>query len=77
MKAEKAVTDVMTVADVAALPAVVDLMTAAQALRIGRTTAYALARDGDFPCPVLRVGVEYRVPTAGLRRVLGLDSSTA
>lgn len=75
MKAEKSITDVMTVAEVAALPAVVDLMTAAQALRIGRTTAYALARDGEFPCPVLRVGVEYRVPTAGLLRVLGLDPS--
>ncbi len=75
MKAEKSITDVMTTADVAALPAVVDLMTAAQALRIGRTTAYALARDGEFPCPVLRVGGEYRVPTAGLLRVLGLDPS--
>ncbi|PKV90278.1 MULTISPECIES: helix-turn-helix domain-containing protein [Amycolatopsis] len=64
---------VLTLGEVAALPAVVDLMTAARALRIGRTTAYALARDGGFPCPVLRVGGEYRVPTAGLRRVLGLD----
>ncbi|MBB2502995.1 helix-turn-helix domain-containing protein [Amycolatopsis echigonensis] len=63
----------MTVAEVAALPAVVDLMTAARALRIGRTTAYALARTGDFPCPVLRVGGEYRVPVVGLRRALGLD----
>ncbi|MET9259476.1 ANTAR domain-containing protein [Amycolatopsis sp. NPDC004079] len=35
----------MTVAEAAALPAVVDLMTAARALRIGRTTAYALARQ--------------------------------
>ncbi|WP_410675329.1 helix-turn-helix domain-containing protein [Amycolatopsis sp. cmx-4-68] len=75
MKAEKSITDVMTTADVEALPAVVDLMTAAQALRIGRTTAYALAREGEFPCPVLRVGGEYRVPTAGLLRVLGLDPS--
>jgi excisionase family DNA binding protein len=75
VKGEKGVADVMTAADVAALPAVVDLMTAAQVLRIGRTTAYALARDGEFPCPVLRVGGEYRVPTAGLLRVLGLDPS--
>ncbi len=56
VRAGKSVAEVMTVADVAALPAVVDLMTAAQALRIGRTTAYALARDGEFPCPVLRAG---------------------
>lgn len=66
----------MTVAEAAALPAVVDLMTAARALRIGRTTAYALARVGGFPCPVLRVGGEYRVPTAGLLRMLGLETPT-
>ncbi|MEV6904621.1 helix-turn-helix domain-containing protein [Amycolatopsis sp. NPDC051372] len=48
-------------------------MTAARALRIGRTTAYALASSGSFPCTVLRVGGEYRVPTAGLLRALGLE----
>jgi Helix-turn-helix domain len=42
-------------------------------LRIGRSKAYELARSGDFPCPVIRVGETYRVPTAGLRKVLGLD----
>lgn len=63
----------MTLAEAAALPAVVDLMTAARALRIRRTTAYALARTGSFPCPVLRVGGVYRVPTAGLLRLLGVD----
>ncbi len=68
--------EVMTVAEAAALPAVVDLMTAARALRIGRTTAYALAREGGFPCPVVRVGGGYRVPTAGLLRVLGLETQT-
>lgn len=73
MKPEEPVTNVMTMADVAALPAVVDLMTAARVLRIGRTTAYALARDNSFPCPVLRVGGEYRVPVVGLLRVLGVD----
>lgn len=66
----------MTLAEAAALPTVVDLMTAARALRIGRTTAYALARDGGFPCPVLRAGGEYRVPVVGLRRALGLDESS-
>lgn len=62
----------MTLAEVAALPAVVDLMTAARALGIKRTTAYALARGGSFPCPVVRVGKAYRVPAAGLLRLLGL-----
>ncbi|MEV7551975.1 DNA-binding protein [Amycolatopsis sp. NPDC089917] len=65
----------LTLAEVAALPAVVDLMTAARALGIGRTTAYGLARNDDFPCPLLRVGGEYRVPTTGLLQALGVDPS--
>ncbi|WP_410622279.1 helix-turn-helix domain-containing protein [Amycolatopsis sp. cmx-8-4] len=47
-------------------------MTAARALGIRRTTAYALARGGSFPCPVFRAGGSYRVPTSGLLRLLGL-----
>jgi predicted DNA-binding transcriptional regulator AlpA len=62
----------MTLSEVAALPAVVDLLTAARALGIKRTTAYALARDASFPCPVFRAGASYRVPTSGLLRLLGL-----
>lgn len=73
MKADGITVDGLTLAEVAVLPAVVDLMTAARALGIGRTTAYALARGGQFPCPVLRVGGEYRVPTVGLLRMLGVD----
>jgi len=65
----------LSLAEVAALPAVVDLTTAARALGIRRTAAYALARGGSFPCPVLRVGGSYRIPTAGLLRVLGFDPS--
>ena len=56
-----------------ALPASIDLVTAARALGIGRTTAYQLARAGDLPVPVLRLGVRYRVPTAALLQVLGID----
>lgn len=62
----------MTLREIARLPAVVDVVTAARALGVGRTTAYALARTGEFPCPVIRVGSGYKVPTAGLLRVLGL-----
>lgn len=65
----------MTLGEIAELPTVLDLLTAARALGIGRTTAYALVRDGGFPCPVIRVGGTYRVPTAGLLRVLGLSGS--
>jgi excisionase family DNA binding protein len=46
-------------------------MTAAQILGIGRTKAYELARHGEFPCLVIRVGDLYRVSTADLLRLLG------
>jgi hypothetical protein len=68
--------DTPTCAELLALPVVVDLPTAARALGLGRSTAYELARRGAFPCPVLRVGSSYRVPTAGLLRVLGIEPPT-
>ncbi|WHM36005.1 helix-turn-helix domain-containing protein [Streptomyces sp. BPTC-684] len=55
-----------------ALPAVVDLRMAAEVLHVGRTKAYELARHGRFPCPLLRIGKTYRVPTAHLIRLVGL-----
>ena len=58
-----------------ALPATVDLVTAARALGIGRTTAYQLARAGELPVPVLRLGARYRVPTAALLTALGVSPS--
>jgi hypothetical protein len=67
------VTESMTLAELRALPAALDLRTAARALGIGRTLAYELARTGQFPCTVLRVGSHYRVPTAALLRALGVD----
>jgi helix-turn-helix protein len=63
----------LTRTELLALPVVVDVPTAARALGLGRSTAYELARRDEFPCPVLRVGSSYRVPTAGLLRVLGIE----
>jgi len=54
--------------------ATVDLMTAAQVLGLGRTTAYKLARRDEFPCQVVRVQGNYRVPTPGLLELLGITS---
>ena len=39
------------------------------------STSTALARRGEFPCRVIHVGSSYRVPTAELLRVLGIDLS--
>ena len=44
------------------------------ALGIGLTVAHELARSGDLPVPVLRLGRKYRVPTAALRSLLGLPT---
>jgi len=62
----------MTRDELLALPAVIDLATAARALSIGRTRAFELVRRDEFPVPVLRVGATYRVPTAPLLWLLGL-----
>jgi hypothetical protein len=57
-----------------ALPTVVDLMTAARALGIGRTKAYQLAHADQFPVRIIRVGTNYHIPTADLLKVLGVAS---
>ncbi len=65
----------MSMAEALALPVSVDLATAARAHGIGRTKAHELARAGEFPCPVLRLGSRYRVTRADLLRSLGIDPS--
>ncbi|WP_242902525.1 DNA-binding protein [Actinomadura terrae] len=65
----------MTQEELLALPTTVGIETAARAIGLGRTRAYELARRGQFPCKVIRVGVSYRVVTVDLRRLLGIESS--
>ncbi|MFH9887258.1 helix-turn-helix domain-containing protein [Streptomyces luteogriseus] len=55
------------------LPLSVDLRTAARAFGICPATAYKLIRLGAFPCPVLRIGGQYRIPTAYMLRTLGIE----
>ncbi|MEU8804526.1 helix-turn-helix domain-containing protein [Spirillospora sp. NPDC048819] len=59
--------------ELAELPTVVDITTAARALGLSRTYAYQLAKQKKFPCKVLRIGNSYRVPTAALRALLASD----
>jgi len=63
----------ITAAELLAMPVTVDVGTAACALGIGRSTGYELVRRGEFPCRVLTVGCSYRVPTAELLRLLGIE----
>jgi hypothetical protein len=63
----------LTTEELLALPATVDLPTAGRAFGIGRTKAHELARNGTFPCKVLRVGNSYRVGRAAILRCLGIE----
>jgi hypothetical protein len=65
----------LSVAQIQQLPAVIDVVTAGRALGLGRTTSYQLARSGEFPCRIMRVGRKYLVPTADLLTLLGLHPS--
>jgi hypothetical protein len=63
----------LTGEELLALPAVIDLDTANRALQIGRSTGYGLAKYGRYPVKVLRLGNSYRVVTADLLKLLGLE----
>ncbi len=63
-----------TVARVRALGLTTDVGTAGEILGMGRTSAYDLARRGDFPVPVIKVTRRrWVVPTATLLRLLGYE----
>ncbi|MCF6522596.1 hypothetical protein [Streptomyces sp. JJ36] len=63
----------LTSDELLALPAVIDLDTSNKALMIGRSTGYGLAKQGEYPVKVLRLGNAYRVVTADLLKLLGLE----
>jgi predicted DNA-binding transcriptional regulator AlpA len=65
--------DALTLDELRALPATIDLPTAARALGLGRTKAYELAKRDQFPCRILRIGSTYRIPTAELLHYLSVD----
>jgi len=48
---------------------------AGQILGVGRSAAYDAVARGDLPS--IRLGRRLLVPTAGLRRLLGLDADPA
>ena len=57
------------------LPPLIDLVTAAGILGIGRTLAYELVRRGEWPTPVLRMGRLIKVPTRPLLVLVGIDDA--
>jgi hypothetical protein len=50
-----------------------DVETAGEILGIGRSKVYELAKDGQFPVKLLRIGRRYIVPVAALLRLLDVE----
>ena len=64
---------VWTIDAVRGLGTTIDVETAGAILGIGRSKSYELAKAGEFPVRVLRIGRRYLVPTPALLDLLGID----
>lgn len=53
--------------------ATISVPEAGDVLGLGRNKAYELARQGEFPVRVLKIGSRYRVSQADLERYLGIN----
>lgn len=63
----------LSVAEALALPVMFDVWpTVGQALDIGRTATYQLAREDALPIPVVRVGRQLRARRSDLLNFLGI-----
>lgn len=59
--------------EILALDAAVDIPTAGKCFKLGKSTAYELARAGKFPVPVLPMGKSFRVTRASILAKLGIE----
>lgn len=65
-----------TTRDLLALPPTVPLWpTAGRILGVSRSTAYEMARTGEWPTRLLRLGRLIKVPTSELLAYVGVDQS--
>ncbi len=62
-----------TIETIRGLGMTTDVETAASILGFGRTKAYELAKSGDFPVRLLRIGRRYVVPVPAILRLLGAE----
>ena len=67
----------MTDRELRNLPPMIPLDLSNQALSISRNHGYTLAKRGEYPVRVHRLGNAYRVARADLLRLLGIEVSTA
>jgi helix-turn-helix protein len=66
-------TKVWTIDAVRNLGSTTDIETAGAILGIGRSKSYELAKSGDFPARVLRIGRRYLVPIPSILALLGVE----
>jgi hypothetical protein len=53
-----------------------DIVTAGSILGMGRTKSHELARNNEFPVPILRIGHRYQVPISGLLHALNIPAQS-
>lgn len=66
----------MSMEEVLALPASCSMPQASRALGFSASKGRQLAAAGDFPCRVVRVGSDWKVPRTGIFSVLGIEIAT-
>jgi hypothetical protein len=64
---------VWTINAVRGLGSTTDVETAGAILGIGRSKSYQLAKAGEFPVRLLRIGRRYVVPVLSILELLGAD----
>jgi hypothetical protein len=62
----------MTPDEVLALPVTVDVVTAGRCWGLGRNASYRLARESNFPVPVLTLGKRLMVTRSSVLTALGI-----
>jgi hypothetical protein len=64
---------IWTIDAVRGLGVTTDVETAGAILGIGRSKSYELAKGGEFPVRVLRIGRRYKVPIPAILALLGVE----
>lgn len=64
-----------TLDEVRAWPATVDIPTACRAIGLSKSHGYELAKRGEYPARVLKVGGRYRVITASIVALLSDEAA--
>ncbi len=71
--AERNPAQVWTIDAVRGLGSTTDVETAGAILGIGRSKSYELAKSGEFPVRILRIGRRYLVPIPSILTLLGVQ----